>query len=310
MADSYNYDHYVTDNAGSAHKENWISLTTVLVVGWIVYEVTHSPGAAAFALCTKFGWRDFRTALWLRYQDPIRSRGIATFWLYASSALWKIAIVGVLMTIVGAVIIGIHEDQQRAARRQQAALVLGPDGKMMKNPQAAEVEEANERRKELLGSTMLTALLAFSLCTVTSCRAAWCAWRAKVRLWLHSDVCRARELGYWPPNYGRSNKTLALFTTALIILVVVQLPVLVMILVGILHVLGAPQNGKQLFGLIAIGMALMWFTSPVFILAARSWLKTRMIAQRPADCWGDEPWTDEPQALPSEPHSSNSASRF
>src|SRR5947209_18895965 len=61
--------------------------TGLLAVGWVLYELTAQPAVGAVAVCLKFGWEDFRTALWLRRRDPDRRRGRACFWLYAGNGL-------------------------------------------------------------------------------------------------------------------------------------------------------------------------------------------------------------------------------
>ena len=66
----------------------------LLIVAWLVFELTAQPALAVAAVCVKFGWEDFRTARWLRRSDPDRLRGRACFWLYVASGLWKTAITG------------------------------------------------------------------------------------------------------------------------------------------------------------------------------------------------------------------------
>src|SRR5262245_14391990 len=67
----------------------WYAL---LAVAWLIYELTAQPGLCAPVACAKFGWNDFLTARWLRRNDPHPGRGLACFWFYVASGLWKIAL--------------------------------------------------------------------------------------------------------------------------------------------------------------------------------------------------------------------------
>src|SRR5579883_2341719 len=76
-----------------------LSWPMLFVAGWLLYELTTKPTLGAVAVCLKFGWEDFRTAIWLRRNDPRRLRGRACFWLYLASGLAKTAGVAGLMSI-------------------------------------------------------------------------------------------------------------------------------------------------------------------------------------------------------------------
>src|SRR2546421_118232 len=89
--------------------------TGLLVVGWVLYELTAQPALGAVAVCLKFGWEDFRTARWLRRRDPDRGRGRACFWLYVGNGLWKTALVA--LVILFAMVVAVRV----AARRRGQA---------------------------------------------------------------------------------------------------------------------------------------------------------------------------------------------
>jgi hypothetical protein len=72
---------------------------TLVAIGWVLYELTARPALGSVAVCIKFGWEDFRTALWLRRRDPYLLRGRACFWLHLASGLFRIASVAGLMSI-------------------------------------------------------------------------------------------------------------------------------------------------------------------------------------------------------------------
>src|SRR4051794_36905981 len=72
-------------------------LPLLLVVGWVLYELTAQPALGVAAICLKFGWEDFPPAFWLRRNDPQRTRADACFWLYIASGVWKAAITASVM---------------------------------------------------------------------------------------------------------------------------------------------------------------------------------------------------------------------
>src|SRR5262245_2789700 len=71
-----------------------VGLSLLIILGWVLFELTAQVPLALAVVCLKFGWEDFRTAVWLRKEDPCRARGWAEFWLFVSSGLWKTALVG------------------------------------------------------------------------------------------------------------------------------------------------------------------------------------------------------------------------
>src|SRR5579864_658654 len=81
-----------------------LSWPMLFVIGWLVYELTTKPTLGAVAVCLKYGWEDFRAAIWLRRVDPRRLRGRACFWLYLAWGLTKTAAVACLMSIAFAAV--------------------------------------------------------------------------------------------------------------------------------------------------------------------------------------------------------------
>ena len=71
-----------TGNESRSQRWSFISWPLILVIAFLIFEVTNDPAFAALAMCLKFGWEDFRTARWLRKTDPDRGRGKACFWLF------------------------------------------------------------------------------------------------------------------------------------------------------------------------------------------------------------------------------------
>src|SRR5436305_6385075 len=95
-----------------------LSWTAVVALGLLVYEFTTQPALGAAMLSLKFGWRDFRAALWLRRTDPDPGRGRACFWLYGANGLWKIALVSVVVFWMVAVIATPWQGMRLVQQRQ------------------------------------------------------------------------------------------------------------------------------------------------------------------------------------------------
>src|SRR4051812_13976413 len=93
-----------------ARWERLFSLPVLLLLGWLVFELTAQPALGIVVLCLKFGLRDVQVACWLRHTDPWRARGRATYQVYLASAGWKV-IGGAFLLIF--VLIILHVDAIR-----------------------------------------------------------------------------------------------------------------------------------------------------------------------------------------------------
>ena len=257
---------YDTGEHPEAPRRRWFSLLTLialLLVGWAVVELTAQPALGVAAVCTKFGWEDFRTGWWLRQRDPQRRRGAACFWLYIASGLWKIAITASLMIF--------------------AYIALKVLGLIGGRPAAL----------HLVGA-MLTAFCTIGLATVTACRALLLARMSGARLWLHPQVHRARRRDQWPPSRaGQRNLGGMLVGTALFALLVPAL--FVAMFFGVRRFLGPlAQPGPGLAFLAGfpalcalLGLSLYYFVRGV--------LNRRVFARTPEQCWDKQAVPEEQQ---------------
>jgi len=248
---------YDTGEHPAGPQRRWFSLLTLaalLLVGWAVVELTAQPALGVAAVCTKFGWEDFRTGWWLRQRDPNRRRGAACFWLHVASGLWKIAITASLMIF--------------------AYIALKLLGLIGGRPAAL----------HLVGA-MLTAFCTIGLATVTACRALLLARAGGVRLWLHPHVHRARRADRWPPvRAGQRNLGGTLVGTALFALLVPAL--FAVMLLGVRQWLGPLQRPVPALVFLAgfpllcslLGLGLYYFVRGV--------LNRRVFARVPEQCWG------------------------
>src|SRR5262245_26359259 len=74
----------------------WVGL---FALAWVMYELTHSPAVASVCICLKFGWEDFRAAVWQWRNDLVRGRSESLLCLYLAWGLWKVALVAFFMSI-------------------------------------------------------------------------------------------------------------------------------------------------------------------------------------------------------------------
>jgi hypothetical protein len=231
----------------------WLGL---LALGWVRYELTTRPEVGAVAVCAKFGWEDFRAAIWLRRRDPWPYRGRACFWLYLASGLLKTAGVAFLMTI-GFAAIGSW------------AAGAGP---------GAALEQA-------LVSTVLANLVSLAFAGLTLAYALGLAWHHRIMLWLSPVAHRARRRDAWPPGssgLAGDNRLQGAVLIALLVLgpplsLVPVLLVMVFIALPVGPLIDSLNNPFSLAWVIGLG---------VCILKSREWVAKHLLAGHPGECWG------------------------
>lgn len=233
-------------DARSSRWSGVLLLSLLLVVGWVLFELTAQPALGVAAVCIKFGWEDFRTAWWLRRSDARVSRACACFWLYVASGLWKIAITASVMIF--------------------AYIFLKLTG-ALPGKQAA---------RHVYGS-VLTAFGGIALATVTACWAVFLAFLGGDKLWLNHGVHRARRRNIWPPPGSEMSSNLAgtlLGTT----LFAFGVPLLLAGMVAIIMNIGRAWLS---FGLPVLAVAwalfLRWPIQRV--------VSPRLFAASPEECW-------------------------
>jgi hypothetical protein len=244
------YDEYISDEQGPATWHVPFVWSALLLLGWVVYELTAQPALGAFAVCVKFGWNDFRSAWWLRRIDPERGRAKACFWLYTASGLWKTALSGVVFMLT----IAVFLKPQAALQGMQA--VLGG---------------------HFAGAALAT-FFGFSLSSFATYLAFWCAFRNRVRVWLDLRMDRARRAQVWPslhPAIGRGNYVSLLFVTA--ILLGMFMGTIVICFVAVLI------RDAGIAGLV-VGAAII--SAAITLGALSNLTETRLKARSPQECWG------------------------
>lgn len=152
-----------------------LSWPVLLVAGWLLYEITASPGLAALVACAKFGWSDVRIAFWLRAADPDARRGRACFWSYLTYGLWKVAMLATLSMVVMGFL----------------GIILLP---------APPQQPAIQKVSPVFWGALSASVIGFGLSFLTGYVALWSACRRGLRIWLGKAPRRARREGFWPPD--------------------------------------------------------------------------------------------------------------
>lgn len=167
----------------------------LILLAWLLFEVTAQPAVGAFVICLKFGWGYFRTSLWLIRRDPNICRGLTCCALYVAAGSWKTTALaisaGVLLIVAGGL---DNPGNQMLNHWLWGTLFAGTMG---------------------LGLSVLVsyATIVLSLCT-------------KVKLWLHHDVVRSWREDHWPPRSRDGNKVGIVLLPASVLSVCLPFPAL------------------------------------------------------------------------------------
>jgi hypothetical protein len=236
----------------------------VVLIGLLLFELTAQPAVAVIALCLKFGWNDLRTAWWLRRRDSRRGRGWACFFLYISSALWKITLSGFLLLLALFVVLAV-------------VFVIG--GKKVQPPDAL----ANQ-----LSAALLTGLIGASLAMPLSWVAVFLALVSRSKLWLDGQVNRARREDCWPPSDGpanRGNRAGLLILSALIMVWFVSLTATFFVLLFAFEKAGQANSPLLMTGCWIASFGLNIFALYKF----QNYFERMLLARSPSECWGNDP---------------------
>ena len=175
----------------------WNSLWyLVVVLGFVLFELTAQPALVAVAICSKFGLEDVRNGYWLRRSDPLRVRGKVLFWFSLSRGLWKTTLVA-FVAMVGFVFLAMIFGQ-----RQLVA------------------------RGHIVGSGA-TFLLGFVLASLTTLTGVILARVGAIKVWLDAGISEARAAREFPPRQRGINRVSLILAAALILPVMMFLILMV-----------------------------------------------------------------------------------
>ena len=233
-------------------RGRWV-LPWLFLLGFLIYELTTYPALGVGTVCLKFGWEDFRTALWLRRTDPLPARARACFWLYMSFGLLKTAITGGILMLVCATF---------------AAPVPNQQANLIGNAPSVEFVVAG-----------MTAMGAFMFSALSTCIAMFKAWRGRFKLWLSYTVHIARRQDCWPPpdlSPQIPNQARAILLAAIIAIGTL----ICLSLVPLLLFIGQVVNPV----LSTCCVVAMLIVVPILLFSIAGYV-SRGLAARPSDCW-------------------------
>jgi hypothetical protein len=240
-----------------------LSWPSLLLLGWLVYELSGQAPLTVAPWCLKFAWADLATAFWLRRKDPRPRRGLAYFWLFLAWGLWKAATLGlVVLTVVGVV---------------QAVLEAGAGPPQPGVP--AELVEG-----------LVIAYLGFGACCVATAFALRLAHRGGFRVWVDSAWHRARREDRWPVPAAACRRNVAgrLVLTALLVFSV-GLLLLPLVLAGLLFLLQEfPPNQGVTWPYVVFGLVLFALVGVPAIKGSvllYNWAMNHLVADCPEEGW-------------------------
>jgi hypothetical protein len=228
-----------------------------VLAAWLVFELTASDPLAAVAFCSKLGWDDWLTAIWLFRRDPRRCRAVVCAWFFIASGLWKTT-VSSFVAMLG--LIAIHAGQGPPAQPPEA-----------------------------FGAVVLSLFISFGSSSLLTFAASWLAFKRNTRAWVESRVHRARRDDAWPPTaYCQFNRLDFLLVTSLI---AVGTPAMLAAVLGFGALVsswteGAPAvQAVSLTVLVSIGV--LGLITAIFALG--SLIGRHVTALTPEGCWGETP---------------------
>jgi hypothetical protein len=231
----------------------WLGLLTV---GWVLYELTTRPEVGVVVVCAKFGWEDFRAALWLRRHDPWPYRGRTCFWLYLSFGLLKTA------TVAAAVCMGKFVTQVIVGGQQQGPQALWG----------------------AIAGTVWVHLESLGFAALTLAYALFLAWRGRIPLWLGRVAHRARRLDTWPPGGAAHSRPNGLQAVLMAVSLFLGYAVSIAAIVFFRDPFRALLVGLGAWALIPL--LLIWVIGPAAALLLSRRVARPLMASHPLECWG------------------------
>ena len=226
------------------------------VLGLALFEIFAHPAVAAAVACLKFGYADFRTALWLR-GDPNPIRGGALAPCYLTRGLFVSAGWGLLFAFVLPVLASLFQNQNN-------------------NPLAALHEAIAGAALLMFSSTILGLSVApIALMRVSSSR---------LRVWMDPTIHVARRERRWTSVcHGRRNG----FPRLCLGLLIPCLFWLVGMIAGAISVFFTPKVANDPWLAKYGSVVIFLFMSGPGLIGILALLKARRhAAHSPVECWG------------------------
>jgi len=220
---------------------------TLALAGWIAFELTAQPAVVMPVVCSRFGWGDFLTALWLWRRDPCRRRARACACFLLALGVTRIVVSAFGMALVIICAIAYLEPQQ------------------FQNPNDDDLMIFLAPLTGSFGGIPILSILALMGCIT--------ARRHQVRVWIDANLNRARKANCWPPvfndlasaNLQNSARAPWLFTIAFAV-----------VMAGTFGIFAYVHASSVIVG----GLV---FIGPLVVLA--KWSRD-LFAASPGECWG------------------------
>ncbi len=252
----------------AASESRWPKIlwwTAVFLVGFIVTELTTHPAVGGVIACSKFGWSDFRNALWLGRNDPHRVRGRVCSRFYIAVGLWKIAFTSLPSAMVYSII----------------SYVLG---EIRGRPAANDLSLA-------LIAMFVTAAACFTCSGLLTCWSFFLAVRHRLKIWIDNSVGDARRHDRWPPLGLAPNMAGVLLVSALVPAAFIAVALLAfgvefVVLEVILDMMfaGKPPDHVVITAIV-VPLVLLAIVAMVTVARLRRWVFHRAVATTPVECW-------------------------
>ncbi len=246
-----------SDSGGMfAHLPWWLIVAAAIVVT----ELTTHPSIGVTVLCLKFGWNDFRTALWLRGRDPNRRRGAVCSWFYLSSGLWRVCLWSFALMVLTILVIAVPQARQ----------AVGPN---LKAQPPAEFM-----------TCMIVWLVSAGIATVLTALSSLLAWWHRTKVWISGSIAESRIKNEWPPRPAwRARTPINLVSWWLIATGIV----LFMLLLTAGLVAMSPPNGRPPgnVGIVPIVIMASLFLGALAVVALGSHAYQKLGASSPFECW-------------------------
>ena len=229
----------------------WFWLTVLLLSGGLCL-ASNSVMAGAIIPAAASMQSALQAAKWIRNNDPNGNRAKACSWFLIATGCWNALATGLISLAAWAAVVIITE--QPPSESQVMACIFA-----------------------IAAATLATCLIGYW--------AAWKAWSARVRVWVHPklhriaryDLSNLRNQPLHPP---RSNH--AVFVLAISLC----LPILVAGFVWMVYLAGVPVPDEEKAFANACGLASLT-VGPIIGISLLVVLSSRLLAGSPAECWSD-----------------------
>lgn len=228
-----------------------------LVAAWLVFELTANDSLSAVAMCSKLGWDDWLTAIWLLRKDPRKVRAAVCALFFIASGLLKTT-VSSFVAMLG--LLAIHAGQGPPAQPPEA-----------------------------FGLVALSFFISFGGSSLLTFVALWLAFKSTTKAWVEWRIHQARRDDAWPPTaYCQSNRLHYLLVASLIGM---GTPAMLAAVLGLAALVTSWANGDPAVESISVTV-LMLVGMPVLIVAifvVGGIIGDHATALSPEACWGSKP---------------------